>query len=122
VNCFAASVLVAISANLWRIAWNLPIGRPKASRSLAYSSVFSIIRSPRVAAGGGDQALALELPGDVVEALALLAEHASAGTRTSSKASSPVSEACIPIFSSSAETVKPGTCSPSRRAGRRRRA
>ena len=44
-NCFAASVLVAISANLWRIAWNLPIGRPKASRSLAYSSVFSIIRS-----------------------------------------------------------------------------
>ena len=30
---------------------------------------------PRVAAGGGDQALALELPGDVVEALADLAEH-----------------------------------------------
>src|SRR4029077_2801376 len=30
---------------------------------------------PRVAAGGGDQALALELPGDVVEAFALLAEY-----------------------------------------------
>ena len=30
----------------------------------------------RVAAGGGDQPLALELPGDVVEALALLAEQA----------------------------------------------
>ena len=74
-NCFAASILVAISANLWRIAWNLPIGRPNASRSFAYSSVFSIIRSaPGVGARGGDQALALELPADVVEALADLAE------------------------------------------------
>ena len=26
---------VAISATLWRIAWNLPIGRPNASRSCA---------------------------------------------------------------------------------------
>ena len=30
-----ASILVAISANLWRIAWKRPIGRPKASRSFA---------------------------------------------------------------------------------------
>ena len=44
-NCFAASIFVAISANLWRIAWNRPIGRPNASRSLAYSSVLSNIRS-----------------------------------------------------------------------------
>ena len=43
--CFAASILVAMSANLWRITWNLPIGRPNASRSLAYSSVRSNIRS-----------------------------------------------------------------------------
>ena len=43
-NCRAASILVAISANLWRITWKLPIERPKALRSLAYSRVRSNIR------------------------------------------------------------------------------
>ena len=37
----ADSIFVAISANLWRITWNLPISRPKALRSLAYTSVRS---------------------------------------------------------------------------------
>jgi hypothetical protein len=53
----------------------------------------------RDAARGADQALALELPHDVVEALADLAEHALSGTRTSWKASSAVSLACMPSFS-----------------------
>ena len=39
-----ASCLTAISATLWRIAWSLPSGRPKAVRSLAYSTLRSIIR------------------------------------------------------------------------------
>ena len=37
----AASIFVAISANLWRITWKWPIWRPNASRSLAYCSVRS---------------------------------------------------------------------------------
>ena len=55
----------------------MPIGRPKASRSFAYvEGLLDHPLGPRVAAGGGDQPLSLELPGDVVEALADLAEHA----------------------------------------------
>ncbi len=37
----AASIFVAISANLWRITWKWPISLPNASRSLAYASVRS---------------------------------------------------------------------------------
>ena len=37
----ADSIFVAISANLWRVTWNLPIGRPNACRSFAYWSVLS---------------------------------------------------------------------------------
>ena len=65
-----------MSANLCRIAWNLPIGRPKAVRSVAYCE--RAVEAPLGAghaAGGADQPLALELPHDVVEALALLAEQ-----------------------------------------------
>ena len=40
----AASIFVAISANLWRLTWNLPIWRPKAVRSVAYFSVWSKTR------------------------------------------------------------------------------
>ena len=76
----AASIFVAISANLWRITWKWPIALPNASRSLAYCerAVEAALRA-RDAAGGADHALALELPHDVVEALALLAEHRRGG-------------------------------------------
>ena len=74
-NCFAASILVAISANLWRITWKLA---DRAPERLALLRVLErLLEHPLgagVAARGGDQPLALELPGDVVEALALLAE------------------------------------------------
>ncbi len=65
-----------MSANLCRMAWNLPIWRPNALRSSAYWSVLSKERwAPATEPGGADQALALELPHDVVEALAHLAQH-----------------------------------------------
>src|SRR4051812_50223353 len=35
----AVSILVAISANLWRGAWKLPIGGPQAGGPFAYCSV-----------------------------------------------------------------------------------
>ena len=59
-------------------------------------------------AGCADQSLALELPHDVVEALADLAERRRRGTRTSWKASSAVSEACIPSFASRFSRITPG--------------
>ena len=62
------------------MTWNLPIWRPNAVRSVAYSSVWSKhALGAGHAAGGADQALALELPHDVVEALADLAEHRGVG-------------------------------------------
>jgi hypothetical protein len=94
-----ASIFVAISANLWRMTWNLPIWRPNAVRSLRVCSVMlEAALGARDAARGADQALALELPHDVVEALADLAEDRRLGTRTSWKASSAVSDACMPSF------------------------
>ena len=62
------------------MTWNLPIGRPNAVRSLAYWSVCSKQRcARRDAARRADQPLALELPHDVVEALADLAEDGAVG-------------------------------------------
>ena len=58
------------------MTWNLPIERPNALRSCAYCE--RLVEHPlgaRHAARGADQPLALELPHDVVEALADLAEH-----------------------------------------------
>src|SRR3954467_1671797 len=81
----AVSILVAISANLCPGTWNRPLRRPHAGRRAAgrrgraaaggAATWFPArARGPRHAARGADQPLALELPHDVVEALADLAE------------------------------------------------
>ncbi len=76
----AASILVAISANLWRITWKWPIALPNASRSLRVCErAVEAALGAGDAAGGADHALALELPHDVVEALAVLAEQRRGG-------------------------------------------
>ena len=96
-----ASIFVAISANLWRIAWKRPIGLPN---GLAFLGVGERGRKHALhPADGGQrhqQPLPREVGHDQVEAAVLLAEQVLAGTSTSVNDSSPVSEECQPIFSS----------------------
>ncbi len=69
-----------MSANLWRIAWNL---RDRAAEGRALGGVLERAVEALLGAGHAarraDQALALELPHDVVEALALLAQQRVGG-------------------------------------------
>jgi hypothetical protein len=82
------------------MTWNLPIWRPNAVRSLAYCRVCSKQRwAPGDAARGADQALALELPHDVVEALADLAEHGAVGHAHVLEGEQRGVDACMPSFS-----------------------
>src|SRR5918999_1480495 len=65
---------VFISASVKRLCWNFPIGRPKASRVLQYSSVSSKAASAPASAPDR-QPLPGEVLHEVGEALALLAEE-----------------------------------------------
>jgi len=62
-SCRAASSLVAISANLWRITWKWPIALPNASRSFCvFERAIEAFLRPRHASGCADHALALKAP------------------------------------------------------------
>ena len=95
-----ASIFTAISANLWRVTWNLPIGRPNAVRSSANSSVLS---NARCIAATDPSAISSRSHWK----LAMISlkpswswpSRFSSGTKTSSSEMSAVSDACQPSFS-----------------------
>ena len=97
-----ASICVAISAILWRIAWNWPIA---AAERLALAGVGEgQLEAAASAADGAErhqQPLPLEVGHDQLEAAVLLAEQVLGGDEDVVEGElSAVSEACQPSFSS----------------------
>jgi hypothetical protein len=91
------------------MTWKWPISRPKAVRSSAYCERAVERRwAPGDAARRADQPLALELPHDVVEALADLAEHGAVGHAHVLEGQQRRVGACMPSFSSFFSRITPG--------------